>query len=361
VLSRIKALRQNLILNGLDAILTGHAPNRRYISGFTGSDGWIIVTAERALLMVDFRYVEQARLEAPQFEACYIKNDITEWLPAYILELGIERIGIEAEYMPVAQYQLINGTLREKVSSVEIVQTKNIIESLRLYKDSTELQYITKACEIADMAINYTASHLKAGITERQFAWELESFIRQNGSENMPFEIILASGPNAALPHASPEDRIIAEGEPVVIDIGARYHGYCSDLTRTFIISKEENNFNKIYNIILSAHEAGLELIKPDMKASAADGLVRSMITHAGYGENFGHGLGHGVGIEVHELPRLGIKGDDILHEGMVFTIEPGIYISGWGGVRIEDTVTIKNGKIICLTKSNKNALIAGG
>ena len=361
MLNRIKALRQKLKINGLDAILTGHAPNRGYISGFTGSDGWVIVTAERALLLVDFRYVEQAKLESPHFETCYIKSDITDWLPTYMLALGAKHLGIESEYMPVAQHQLIHQALREKVPSAQVVQTKNIIESLRLYKDDAELQFITKACEIADMAVGYTQSHLRAGITEKQFAWELESFMRQNGSEKMPFDIIVASGPNAALPHARPGDRLIAEGEPVVIDMGARYQGYCSDMTRTFILGSEESNFNKIYNIVLSAQEAGLALIKPNMEASMADSLVRSMLINAGYGENFGHGLGHGIGIETHELPRLGTKSDDILQEKMVFTIEPGIYIPGWGGVRIEDTVTIKDGKIICLTKSDKNALITGG
>ena len=360
-MNRTKTLRQKLAANNIDAIITGHAPNRRYISGFTGSDGWVIVTAKRALLMVDSRYVEQAKLESPQFETCYIKSDLAEWLPTCMVDLGVDRLGIEAEHMSVAQYQLITHSLREKVPATTVVQVKDIIESLRVYKDDTELGYITKACGIADMAVTYIKGHLRAGITERQFAWELESFMRQNGSETMPFEIIVASGPNAALPHARPGDRNIAEGEPVVIDMGARYRGYCSDITRTFILGKEENNFNKIYNIVLDAQAAGLALIKPDMAATLADSLVRSMITNAGYGENFGHGLGHGIGIEIHESPSLRMKSDDQLQEKMVFTIEPGIYIPGWGGVRIEDTVTIKDGRIICLTKSDKNALIAGG
>jgi Xaa-Pro aminopeptidase len=361
MLKRINALRKQLDNRGLDGMLVGHAPNRKYLSGFTGSAGWILISRKRALLAVDFRYVEQAKLESPDFETCYIKTDITDWLPKYIADLGISRVGIEADFMPVSQYQLIIQSLKDKAPAVQIVPVKNVTESIRLYKDSNELECIQKACEIADEAVAYIQSHLHAGISEKQFAWELESFMRQNKSETMPFEIIVASGVNSALPHARPGDKVIMEGEPVTIDMGARYNGYCSDITRTFIIGKEDNNFNNIYNIVLSAQAAGLSLIKPDMGATVADGLVRSMISNAGYGDNFGHGLGHGIGIETHELPRLGTKSEDKLEEGMVFTIEPGIYLPGWGGVRIEDTVTIKDGKVICLTKSNKNALIVGG
>jgi Xaa-Pro aminopeptidase len=319
------------------------------------------VTPERALLMVDFRYVEQAKLESPQFEISYIKSDISEWLPASMLELGATSLGIEAEHTSLSQYQRIVQSMREKSPSVQVKQSTNAVELLRQYKDDAELQNIIKACDIADRAVDYIKTHLRAGVSERQFAWELESFMRQNDSETMPFEIIVASGPNAALPHAKPGEKIIAEGEPVTIDMGARYQGYCSDITRTFIIGKEDNSFNNIYNIVLGAQTAGLLLIKPEMEASVADGLVRSMIGEAGFSENFGHGLGHGIGIETHELPRLGTKSEDRLQEGMVFTIEPGVYIPGWGGIRIEDTVTIKDGKIVCLTKSDKNALIAGG
>jgi len=361
MLNRISALRQKIKDHGLDGMLINHAPNRRYLSGFTGSAGWIITSHKRTMLAVDFRYVEQAKSEAADCEKCYIKDDIGQWLPEYVADMGIIKLGIEADYMTVSQYQHIIKSFKEKKPSIQVIPVKNITESLRIYKDDLEIECISKACEIADRAVAYAQSHLRCGISEKQFAWELESFMRQNGSEVMPFDIIVASGVNSAFPHARLGDKVIAEGEPVTIDMGARYSGYCSDITRTFSIGKEDNKFNSIYNIVLSAQTAGLSLIKPEMEASVADGLVRSMISNAGYGDNFGHGLGHGIGIEVHESPRLGMASPDKLQEGMVFTVEPGIYIPGWGGVRIEDTATIKSGKIICLTKSNKNALIVGG
>ena len=361
MLKRVNALRQKLETDGLDSILIGYSHNRRYISGFSGSAGWVIVTQKKALLAVDFRYVEQAKSESPDYEISYIKSDISERLPGLLNEFGATKLGIEMDHMPVSQYQSITQALREKAPSAQVIQVRNMVESLRVFKDESELLCISKACEIADMAVGYIGQHLRAGITEKQFAWELESFMRQNDSGVMPFEIIVASGVNAALPHARPGDKLIAEGEPVTIDMGASYRGYCSDITRTFIIGKEDNTFNNIYNIVLSAQAAGVSLIKPGMDCSAADGLVRSMISNAGYGDNFGHGLGHGIGLETHEAPRLGTKSTDRLQEGMVFTVEPGIYIPGWGGVRIEDTVTIKDGKVVCLTKSGKNALISGG
>lgn len=342
-------------------MIVGHAPNRRYLSGFTGSAGWIIISKERALLAVDFRYVEQAKRESEVLESRYIKSDISEWLPSLLEEMRISKPGIEADYMTVSQYQLITHFIKAKFPSIQIIPVKGLTESLRIIKDNLELECISKACEIADLAVSYARAHLRAGISERQLAWELESLMRQNNSEVMPFEIIVASGTNSALPHANPSDKLIMEGEPITIDMGARYKGYCSDITRTFIIGKEDNYFNNIYNIVLSAQAAGLALIKPDMEGSAIDSLVRSMISNAGYGENFGHGLGHGIGIETHESPRLGTSSTDKITEGMVFTVEPGIYIPGWGGVRIEDTVTIKDGKLICLTNSNKNSLITGG
>jgi Xaa-Pro aminopeptidase len=238
---------------------------------------------------------------------------------------------------------------------------KNMVESLRMVKSEDELITIQKACKIADDAIQNAAIQLKAGVSEKQVAWNLESMLRQHGSDTLPFEIIVASGPNAALPHAQPSDRLLNDGEPVIIDLGARCAGYCSDITRTFIIGAETEEFNTIYNIVLGAQTTALSIIEAGMSARSADGLVRGMIVNAGYGEFFGHGSGHGIGLETHELPRIGTVSDDILQENMVFTIEPGIYLPGWGGVRIEDTVTITNGRLRMLTNAVKKSCIKGG
>jgi Xaa-Pro aminopeptidase len=236
MLHRVNKLRQQFNGYGLDGMLIGHAPNRRYLSGFSGSAGWLLLTEHRAVIAVDFRYVEQAKRESPDFEVSYIKSDISEWLPGILSDLKITGLGIEADYMPVSQYQVINQSLKDKNMAVRVVPVKNITESLRIVKDNSELDYIKRACKIADEAVNYVQNNLRAGISEIRLAWELESFMRTGDSGAMPFEIIVASGVNSALPHHSPSEKIIMPGEPVTIDMGASYQGYCSDITRTFII-----------------------------------------------------------------------------------------------------------------------------
>jgi Xaa-Pro aminopeptidase len=360
-LERLIRLRDKLASNELDGMLVGSSANRRYLSGFTGSDGWLVATPKKASLAVDFRYVEQAKMESPNFEIVYIRGDISQWLPALIKEYDIKHLGVEADHLAVSTYQSICNAAQSDQSKTQILPRKSIVESLRMIKDDSELASIKKAAEIADKSMAFIRSHLRAGVTEKQFAWEIESFMRQNGSAAMPFEIIVASGPNAAHPHAQPADRLIAMGEPVTVDLGARYNGYCSDMTRTFMIGKPDTQFDNIYNIVLSAQLTGLSIIASGMAAGEADKLIRGMIDKAGYGEQFGHGLGHGVGLEVHEPPRLGSQSTDVLEDKMVFTVEPGIYIPGWGGIRIEDTVTLDDGKLVCLTHASKEALIQGG
>ena len=360
-MERLIRLRDKLGSHDLDAMLIGSPANRRYLSGFTGSDGWLIVTQRKACMAVDFRYVEQAKKESLDFESFYVKGDITRWLPEFIKDLSVKRLGIEADHLSVATYQSICSIQTATENQLQVIPVKSIAESLRTAKDSSELEFIKKAAAIADTAMLFVRSHLRSGVTEKQFSWEIECFMRQNGSESMPFEIIVASGANAALPHAQPSDKVIAAGEPVTVDLGARYNGYCSDMTRTFIIGKPDTQFDHIYNIVLSAQLTGLSIIESGMVAGEADKLIRGMIDKAGFGEHFGHGLGHGVGLEVHEPPRLGSQSDDILGDNMVFTVEPGIYVPGWGGVRIEDTVTLENGKLVCLTHAGKEALIQGG
>lgn len=360
-LYRVSYLRQKLKDYGIDGMLIGSTANRRYLSGFTGSEGWIIITANKSYLAVDFRYVEQAKQESPEFEIYYCQGDLTKWLPALLEDCGVKRLGIEAEYLSVSTYQSICNIFKETHNKTTVSTIKGIVEPLRIIKDKTELELMKKASEIADTAMLYARSHLRAGITEKQFAWELECFMRQNESDNLPFEIIVASGGNAAFPHAHPTDKKIVPGEPITIDLGACYNGYCSDMTRTFIIEKQDAKFATIYNIVLAAQLTALSVIKSGMESFKADAVIRKMIAKAGYGDQFGHGLGHGLGIEVHEPPRLNTMGTDILKDNMVFTIEPGIYLPGWGGIRIEDTVTLERGKLVCLTNSSKEALLQGG
>ena len=357
-MKRLTRLLEILDSHDLDSMLVDSASNRRYLSGFTGSTGWLIISSQKTYLAVDFRYVEQAKKEAPDFDILLVKGGIHDWLPALIKETGLRKLGLESDHLSLSVYQDLNQAIQGIDNSTRIVPVKNIVESLRVVKDMEELTFIAKACQIADKTMIYAHSLLNPGITEKQLAWELESFIRQQGSDSIPFEIIVASGTNSAMPHARPTDRAISEGEPVTIDLGARVNGYCSDLTRSFIIGKDNADFNKIYNIVLGAQLTALSVVKSGMNAAEIDSIVRDIISHAGYRELFGHGLGHGVGLDTHELPGLRNNSVDVLLDGMVFTVEPGVYMPGWGGIRIEDTVTIENGKLKSLTEAGKKAQV---
>jgi Xaa-Pro aminopeptidase len=360
-LNRITSFRNSFATNKIDGALIGSASNRQYLSGFTGSAGWLVVSPQRVSLAVDFRYVEQARQQSPGFEVIYIKGDISGWLADLVTGMDIGRLGVESDHLSLTAYQSVCRAAQAAKSEFQIIPIKSPADTLRVVKDTNELACITRACAMADRALEHIIPSIEAGLTEKELAWRIESCIRQEGSEPLPFEIIVASGPNSAMPHAGPTDKQIAEGEPIIIDMGARHGGYCCDMTRTYIIGKGDERFNSVYNTVLGAQVSAVALIRDGMSAGAADGLVRGMIDKAGYGDSFGHGLGHGIGLDSHEGPRLGPASDDMLAENMVFTIEPGVYLPGWGGVRIEDTVTIAGGKVLALTNTGKKSRLNGG
>ncbi len=235
-----------------------------------------------------------------------------------------------------------------------MVPVEGLVEALRTVKEPEEIELVTKASAISDSALDYIEGIIRIGISEQKVAWEIEKFMRQQGSQAIPFEIIVASGPNSALPHAQPSQHAIAAGEPIVIDIGAKIGGYGSDLTRTLCLGAHDDTFDKVYDTVLKAQLAAIVAIKEGMTGEEADNLARQVIQQAGYAEAFGHALGHGVGLAPHELPRLGPNSTEPLVNGMVFSIEPGIYLSGWGGVRIEDTVVMESGKIRVISTARK-------
>jgi len=352
--NRQQKLRQRLPDEALDALLVSHPENRRYISGFTGSAGWLLVSARISTVVVDFRYVEQAKFESPDFEVLHIKGDISHWLPRLATDFGIKKLGFEANQITVAAYQQLCNSISHSQHQLQLVPTSGIVESLRAIKEQAEIKSIIEAAALADATLDYARTIVQPGMTERQIAWELEEFVREKGSEAIPFDFIVASGPNSAMPHARPTERIILKGDPITLDMGAKVKGYCSDLSRTFCVGDEDNMFSKIYNIVLGAQLAALATIVAGISGEQADKLGRNIIEQANYGEAFGHGLGHGIGLETHESPRLGHGSSDMLAEGMVFSVEPGVYIAGWGGVRIEDTVVVENGKIRSLTQADK-------
>lgn len=358
-MNRLERLRQILAEKGLGALLVAHPENRRYLSGFRGSAGWLLISPTAALLAVDFRYVEQARMEAPGFEIVHVKGEPQAWLPDLAAGNNIRNIGFESDHLPFATYQKLRTALKKH--DITLTPTENVVESLRAIKEREEIESIAKAAALADAAFEYARSIIRPGVAETEAAWEVEKFLRSRGSETVPFDIIIASGPNSALPHARASQRQIQGNEPIVIDLGARVNGYCSDLTRTIVLGDGDGMFSRIYDIVLGAQLTALATLAAGMTGNDADNLARTAIEEAGYGEKFGHGLGHGVGLNPHELPRLSPGSSDVLQENMVFTIEPGVYVPGWGGIRIEDTVVLQNGKVRPLTRSDKIANVTSG
>jgi len=358
-IKRLQKLRTSIAEKGLDALLLSQPENLRYLSGFTGSgsSGWLLISGQSAILATDFRYVEQAKGESLDFEIIQTKQELRDWLPGLASDLGWHKLGFEANFISYDSAHKLSEAIETKKVNLELVPTTGIVEQLRSIKEPEELGFITKAVALADAAFEQAKGIIRPGITEKEAAWEIEKFLRQEGSEGMPFEIIVASGPNSALPHARPTEKIICSGEPVLIDMGARISGYCSDFSRTLVLGKADKSLQEIYNIVLKAQTTAIERVESGMDASQADQLGRSVVEQAGYGDAFGHGLGHGVGLAVHEFPTLGPSSSDSLADDMVFTIEPGVYLAGQGGVRIEDMVVLENGKAKVLSKAKRNLL----
>ncbi|MFW6105301.1 MAG: M24 family metallopeptidase [Chloroflexota bacterium] len=356
-IKRLQELRTSVAEKGLDAILIAQPENLRYLSGFTGSSGCLLISGQNAILATDFRYVEQAKGESADFEIIQTKRELRDWLPGLVSDLRWHKLGFEASFISYEGYNKLSEAIKARQINLELIPTTGIVEQLRSIKEPEEIEFIAKAIELVDAAFEQAKLIIHPGITEKETAWEIEKLLRQEGSEGMPFEIIVASGPNSALPHARPTEKIIGSGEPVLIDMGARINGYCSDFSRTLVLGKADKSLQEIYNIVLKAQTTAMEEIESGIDASQADRLARSVVEQAGYGDAFGHGLGHGVGLAVHEFPSLGPSSSDSLADGMVFTIEPGIYLTGQGGVRIEDMVVLENGKARVLSKSKRDLL----
>jgi Xaa-Pro aminopeptidase len=351
---RLEKLRQKLAENELDAILISQADNRRYLSGFVGSAGYLLVSRDKAILATDSRYVEQAKEQAPDFEISRIEGEPNKWFLQLASEMGAKRIGFESSDLSFAAYRRLTEALSQIQERFQLVPTEGLVESIRAVKEEEELRLISKAIKLTDTAFERVSKNLRPGITEKEAAWELERYIRENGGEGVAFELIVGSGPNSAFPHARPTERRLREGEPIIIDMGAKVEGYCSDLTRTICLGEPTETFKRIYDIVLGAQLTAIATLEVGMSGEQADRLARTVIEEADYGDSFGHGLGHGLGLNVHEPPRVGKNSTDTLAEGMVTTIEPGIYLPGWGGVRIEDVAVLEEGRARVLSKASK-------
>ncbi|HUT67577.1 MAG TPA: aminopeptidase P family protein [Dehalococcoidales bacterium] len=351
---RLQKLRRRFAENEIDAVFITQSENRRYLSGFNGTAGILLITEKKAVLATDFRYTEQAAGEATDFEILHIAGNLADWFPGQVRDAGIKKLGFEAGDVTFNFHRQLNDVLKKKKVAARLVPVNGLVESLRAVKEPGEIELIRKAAAVTDAAYERVEGIIKAGMTEKQVAWELEKSLRENGSQALPFEIIVASGAHASLPHARPSERVINEGEPVLIDMGAKYEGYAGDLSRTICVGAPDDTFKRVYKAVLDAQTAAMSIINAGMTGHQADSAARDVIQKAGYGEAFGHSLGHGVGLAAHELPRLGPGSEELLTEGMIFTVEPGIYLSGWGGVRIEDTVVMENGRAVALSRARK-------
>lgn len=359
---RIANLRNYFNKLEIDGLLINDCNSIRYLCGFYGTDGWLIVTLNNIYLLVDFRYIAQAKGEVnnKSCEIVLVSGDFLSSIASIIKGCNVRVIGFETEFINYDTYSKLNKLL--KGSKIKLKPCAQILSTLRAIKDETELIYIRNAVELCKNSIPYIKSILSTEITEKQLAWEIETYLRENGSEKMPFDIIVASDTNSALPHAKPTDNYLRIGVPIIIDFGAKINGYCCDITRTFFIGKIDDKYKKIYDIILAAQLFAIESISSGNTGCEADYYAREIISKAGFESNFGHGLGHGVGLDVHEYPRLNKLSNDLLENNMVFTIEPGIYIENDFGIRIEDTVLLENDRVKSLLDTNKNVdSIIGG
>ena len=345
---RLIKLRARFAASGLDALLVTQAENRRYLSGFTGTAGTLLITPDAARLYTDFRYTERACAEAPDFEIREISGDAAAALTD-AAELKLKRIGFEADDITYsASVKLQQAAVK---AAAEVVDTEGLVADLRQTKDSEEIALIERAVKITVAALRHAQEITRQGVTELALAWEIEKFLRENGSEEIPFPVIVASGPNAAQPHAVPTKRSIGRDESVIIDIGARVGGYTADMTRTFYTGRPAGKFREVYDLVARAQQTAFAALGPGVTSAAVDDAAREVIREAGYGQAFGHALGHGIGLATHELPRLAANATGALTDGMVFTLEPGVYLPGWGGVRIEDDVVLKDGAARTFTK----------
>lgn len=347
--ARISTVRRALAEKELDALMVSVQENRYYLSGFTGEDtqfdesaGVLVITDRDLVLATDSRYELQAQAEAAGYEVvCYHKG-LDKELSKIAGSLGIRRLGFESVRLSHKNHRLYTAALNGLRPAVELVPTENIVESLRQIKSEPEIQATVKALRLAEQAFSKVLGRVQPGMTERQVAWAMEKAMRESGAQGLSFPVIVASGPNSALPHAVPGQRKISRGEPILFDWGARLDEYCSDTTRTVVIGKPDDRFMKVYDTVVEAREMAIAAIRPGVGGTQVDKIARDHIDRNGFEGKFGHGLGHGTGLAVHESPRLSPIKDQRLEAGMIVTVEPGIYLPGWGGIRMENQVVVR-------------------
>ena len=348
-MSRADKLREGLSEN--EAALISSYPNIFYYSGFTSEDAFLLISQDRQILVTDSRYTIQAREQSPDFEVV----DLQRGFKDIFKMINTSYIGYEEDRMSVREYRRLRGKTGDRQ---ELVEMSKVINKPRRIKDEAEIGLIAQAEAIGDAAFSYILERIEPGRSEKEIALELEFFMRRQGASGLSFETIAASGARSAMPHGAASDKPVESGDFLTLDFGCVYKGYCSDMTRTVAVGSVTDEMREVYDTVLRAQTAAIDAIAVGKKCSDIDGAARKIITDAGYGKNFGHGLGHSVGIEIHELPAFSPKSNDKVHSGNVITVEPGIYLDGKFGVRIEDLVAIGDDGVRNLTHSPKELII---
>ncbi|GAE31863.1 M24 family metallopeptidase [Alkalihalobacillus hemicellulosilyticus] len=355
-MSRLEALREQFSEHNIDALLITSSYNRRYMANFTGTAGVALITNRDAIFVTDFRYMEQAKEQAKGFEIVEHTGPIFAEVTQQCQKYKVKKLGFEQAHVTYEYYQLYQQALVD----TELVPVSGLVEELRLIKDAAEIQKVQAAATIADAAFDHIVSYIRPGLKEIEVANELEFFMRKEGATSSSFDMIVASGYRSALPHGVASEKVIESGELVTLDFGALLNGYCSDMTRTVAVGTINDQLKEIYDTVLQAQLKGMEGIKPGLTGKEADALTRDYIEKKGYGAYFGHSTGHGLGMEVHEEPRLSQMSKTVLKPGMIVTVEPGIYLAGVGGTRIEDDTLITADGNRSFTHSTKELLSVG-
>ncbi|MFC1551353.1 M24 family metallopeptidase [Candidatus Latescibacterota bacterium] len=343
----------------LDSFLIAKQPNIRYLTGFTGDHGYIVVTADSITFFTSKLYEEQARsiengpVENGRITFVTVKESFIAGFSDFDISFWGEKIGFEAEVLTVSVFR----KLSEKLKFAELIPAPGIIEELREKKDPSELRSITESQKITDRVFKNVLTLIKPGVEERNLACEIDYQFRKNGGEGSAFDTIVASGPNTSKPHAIPSDRKIETGDLILFDMGTVLDGYASDMTRTVVLGNADTEQKKIYNLVFDAQRAAIEIIASGMKCSEIFQSAMDVFKKTGYSDKFIHSLGHGVGLEVHETPRLSHNIGSVLKKDTVVTVEPGLYIPGWGGIRIEDMVSVTDNGCLNLTHSDKTLI----
>lgn len=353
-MSLLEQLRVSLRAQQSDVLIITSHQNRRYLTGFTGSAGTVVITPTQALLLVDFRYTQQATNQSKEFDVREIDRSRLYETIQEILDIeSIQTVGFEQQHVTYEVYQLMSSKLTATLKPLS-----NIVENLRMIKTPEEIELIKKAAWISDEAFKYILTFIKPGVSEIDIANELEFHMRKNGATGAAFDIIIASGHRSALPHGVASDKIIEEGDMLTLDFGAYYQGYRSDMTRTIAVGEPPGKLKEIYQIVYDSLQIALSSMKAGITGKEADSFSRDFIKAKGYGKNYGHGSGHGIGLDIHENIFMSTVCEDILDENMVLTVEPGIYIPDFGGVRIEDDVIVTKNGVEVITYSPKELII---